>query len=168
VYKIHLVLSCVIITQYDFSLIGINAVIDDYQLAFYLNKYLGSNFTRTDKDLDVRDKSGRNLNYFPLFLHEDIQSMDTWYLINNKYITENTFFEKDKNISQNLFFNSILSTDVTRYFLPAKKEVNYLLRLENNEHLIGEIVKKIRKIPVVTTAFSIEYNTLRSKRNLIF
>ncbi|MCK5781183.1 MAG: IPExxxVDY family protein [Flavobacteriales bacterium] len=154
--------------EYDFSLIGINTVYDDYQLAFYLNKYLDTNFTRTSKDLDVRANNGKELYYFPLFLHEDIHNMDTLYLINNKYTTENNFFEKDKDISQNLFFQSNQSTETTRYFIPEKKEVDYLIRLEDSEHIVSEMVRKIRSISEITTAFYIEYNTLRSKRNLIF
>ncbi|MEN8137799.1 MAG: IPExxxVDY family protein [Bacteroidota bacterium] len=154
--------------EYDFSIIGINTVVDDHQLAFYLNKYLETNFIRISKDLDVRGKSKEEISYFPLFLHEDIQNMDTWYLINNKYVAENNFFEKDKSTSQNLFFQSNQPTQIARYFLPEKKEVNYLLRLEYNDNRIDKIIKKIRSIPVVTTAFSIEYNSLRSKQNLIF
>jgi hypothetical protein len=156
--------------EYDFSIIGINTVVDDSQLAYYLNKYLETNFIRTINDIDIQSKSGKELSFFTHFTYEDTDGMEDWHLIGNKYITENKFFEKENNLSQNLFFHSSQPTQITRYFIPEKKEVNYLLRLDfiDNENKINKLVNIIRSIPVVTTAFSIEYNTLRSKRNLIF
>lgn len=156
--------------EYDFSIIGISTVAGDHQMAFYLNKYLGTNFSRLKKDLDVQGKSEDHISYFPIFLHEDVQGYEEWFLIGNKYNTENKFFEKDEKISHNLFFNNDQSTQITKYFIPEKKEVNYILRLDHidNKGKLEKLVKTIRLLPVVTTAFSIEYNTLRSKQNLIF
>lgn len=96
--------------------------------------------------------------------------MEEWHLISNKYNTENQLEEEVEEKSQDLFSQNNQATQITNYFIPEKKEVNYLLRLDyiENKKRFDDLISMIRSIPTITTAYSIEYNALRSKRNLIF
>jgi len=155
--------------EFDFSIIGIKTILDDYELAFHLNKTIGTYFVRCEMDIDLHDKSNNESSYFSHFIFENEGEMEEWHLISNKYNTENNLSEKE-DVKQDLFSQNNQATQITKYFIPEKKEINYLLRIDyiENESRINDLVSKIRSIPAITTAFSIEYNTLRSKRNLIF
>lgn len=156
--------------EYDFSIIAINSVANDVQIAYNLNKYLNACFNRVEDDLDVYFKDKAEPVYFPLYLHEDKQYMENWYLINNKFTSEEASVSTNKEELQDLFFASGISTQSNTYFLPEKKEINFILRLDSieDENRLDQIIKKIRSIPIITTAYTIDYNTLRSKKNLIF
>ena len=155
--------------EFDYTVIGINTVIDDYQLAYLLNNVIKTYFIRCEIDIDVQNRSNDQLSYFSHFIYENIDEMEEWHLISNKYNTENNFSEKEE-VSQDLFSQNNQVTQITKYFIPEKKEVNYLLRIDfiENKKRLDDLISTIRSIPAITTAFSIEYNTLRSKRNLIF
>ena len=155
--------------EYEFSIIGIITTLEDYQLAYNLNKYLGTSFKRERNDIDVQGKSENELSYFSHFFYSNEEEMEEWHLINNRYNTEEEFSERVDSVSQNLFYNNDQVMQLTRYFLPEKKKANYILRLDlMNTNLIDKLVSKIHAIPSVTTAFSIKYDTLHSKQNLIF
>lgn len=156
--------------DFEYTIIGIKTVLDDYQLAFNLNKELNTYFVRSKNDIDVQDKSENELSYYSHFVYENTEEMEEWHLISNKYNTENKFSEKAKEESQDLFSLNNQVTQITKYFIPEKKELNYLLRIDyiENKRRIDELINKIRSVTAITTAFSIQYNTLRSKQNLIF
>lgn len=156
--------------DFEYSVIAIKTILDDYQLAFHLNKHLNTFFVRHKRDIDVQGKSENELSYYSHFSYQNEEDMEEWHLISNKYNTENQFAEEVEETSQDLFSLNNQTTQITKYFIPEKKEVNYLLRLDfiENKKRIDDLISKIRSIPTITTAFSIEYNTLRSKRNLIF
>ena len=156
--------------EYEFSIIGISTVERDFKLAYNLNKYLNTSFVREDKDLDVKSVSEKSINYYSKFFYNDEENFEEWFLISNKYDKEESFSGKEKNIEGNLFFQLDQSIQVSKYLLPENKNANYILRIDliENKSRLKSIVDKIINIPVVKTAFPIEYNTLRSKRNLIF
>ena len=156
--------------DFEYTIIGIKTILDDYQLAFHLNNDLGTYFVRLKNDIDVQDKSEYELSYFSHFIYDNDEEMEEWHLISNKYNTEKHFSEKVEEKSQDLFSQNNEVTQITKFFIPEKKEINYLLRIDfiENKDRIDRLINNIRSIPAITTAFSIEYNTLRSKRNLIF
>lgn len=156
--------------DFEYSVIAIKTVLDDYQLAFKLNKHLNTYFVRHKIDIDVQGKSENQLSYYSHFSYQNEEEMEEWHLISNKYNTENQLEEEVEEKSQDLFSQNNQATQITNYFIPEKKEVNYLLRLDyiENKKRFDDLISMIRSIPTITTAYSIEYNALRSKRNLIF
>lgn len=154
--------------KYDFSLIGINTSINDYLMAFYLNKYLGTKFIRSSKDLDAKESDG-DISYFSLFSHENNEKYEIWHLINNKYTTQKLLSEKNDS-QKNLFSNLNQTSQINKYLIPEQKKANYILRLESseNERKMNKIKSSINSIPAVVTAFIIDYKNLKSKHNLIF
>ena len=156
--------------DFEYTIIGIRTILEDYQLAFHLNNELGTYFVRLSEDIDIQGKSENELSYFSHFIYENEEEMEEWHLISNKYNTEKHFSEEVDGKSQDLFSQNNQVTQITKFFIPEKKEINFLLRIDFIEDKIrvDSLIKNIRSILGITTAFSIEYNTLRSKRNLIF
>ena len=156
--------------DFEYTIIGISTILDDYQLAFHLNNDLGTFFVRLREDIDIQGKSENELSYFSHFIYENEEEMEEWHLISNKYNTEKHFSAEVDSKLQDLFTQNNQVTPITKFFIPEKKEINFLIRIDfiENKERVESLITKIRSIHAITTAFSIEYNTLRSKRNLIF
>ena len=143
-----------------FSLFAIHTDLDDYRLAYFLNKYLGINLCRKAFDLDFVNSKGS----FSVFEYIDQSNFLKWSLISNIYnhnfsgkISHDDLFAKSNNLVQK--FNLL-----TEY-----ENVNYLLKIENNDNQVDleNIVKEMKSIPQVITLYDINKD-LKNKENLIF
>jgi len=142
----------------DYHLIGIHSTLEDYQLAFLLNKFFKINLKKASYDLDV--KNGDYNSYYSIFEYTNKELYYDWFLINNsyKFIT--------KPIKPGLFNES----EIITHLLPEKKKIDYFLKIEGDidcEH-VDCSVKTINSIPQILTSYKIETNTLKSKNFLIF
>ena len=143
-----------------FSLFAIHTDLDDYRLAYFLNKHLGINLFRKTFDLDFVNSKGS----FSVFEYIDQTSFLKWSLISNIY--NYNFSAKASN--DDLFVES--NNLVQKVNLLAEyKNVNYLLKIENNESQVDleAIVKEIKSISQVITLYDINKD-LKNKENLIF
>ncbi len=147
--------------EVDFTLIGILCAIEDYRLAYLLNKNLEIILSRKPSDFDCgSDKMG-----YPIFQWEDTKQFITWNLVSNSCKREVTHQSNKKSL-----FDAEEKSIQTTYLLPEYKAVNYLLKIENECSTRKEafILNKIMSIPQIATAFSIDIDQLKSKDNLIF
>jgi len=146
----------------NFSLIGIHCTIEDYRLAYMLNKTLELKLVRQDNDID----NNNNKTAFSIFEWEDNTHFKTWNLVSNvcRLITNQIDNTKDSLFS----FNP--SVTKTHYLVPEFSKANYLLKTNNEFQSKKEkfILEKILKIDQVITAYTIPYNSLKSKDQLIF
>ena len=129
-------------------------------MAYFLNKHLGINLFRKKFDLDFINSKGS----FSVFEYIDQTSFLKWSLISNIY--NYNFSAKASN--DDLFVES--NNLVQKVNLLAEyKNVNYLLKIENNESQVNleAIVKEIKSIPQVITLYDINKD-LKNKENLIF
>ena len=143
-----------------FSLFAIHTDLDDYRLAYFLNKHLGINLFRKTFDLDFVNSKGS----FSVFEYIDQTNFLKWSLISNIY--NYNFSAKASN--DDLFVES--NSLVQKVNLLAEyKNVNYLLKIENNESQVDleAIAKEIKSIPQVITLYDINKD-LKNKENLIF
>ena len=143
-----------------FSLFAIHTDLDDYRLAYFLNKHLGINLFRKVFDLDFVNSKGS----FSVFEYIDQTNFLKWSLISNIY--NYNFSAKASN--DDLFVES--NSLVQKVNLLAEyKNVNYLLKIENNESQVDleSIAKEIKSIPQVITLYDINKD-LKNKENLIF
>ena len=143
-----------------FSLFAIHTDLDDYRLAYFLNKCLGINLCRKEFDLDFVNSKGS----FSVFEYIDQTNFLKWSLISNIY--NYNFSAKASN--DDLFVES--NNLVQKVNLLAEyKNVNYLLKIENNESQVDleAIVKEIKSISQVITLYDINKD-LKNKENLIF
>ena len=144
-----------------FTLFAVHCTLEDYRLAYLLNKYLGIALTRKQSDLDF--KNGK-LTY-SIFEWEDCKQQIIWSLVSNVCKTED--YRKGNN---NSLFSMQEKITKTNYLIPEYKTVNYFLKIDNEFNFSKEkyILNNILKIPQVATAYSIESNKLKSKDHLIF
>ena len=143
-----------------FSLFAIHTDLDDYRLAYFLNKHLGINLFRKTFDLDFVNSKGS----FSVFEYIDQTSFLKWSLISNIYnynfsakVSNDDLFVESNNLVQKVNL-------LTEY-----KNVNYLLKIENNESQVDleAIAKEIKSISQVITLYDINKD-LKNKENLIF
>ncbi|SHG55419.1 IPExxxVDY family protein [Flagellimonas flava] len=140
----------------NFQLIAIHSGLEDYAMGYAINSICGLRLKRRDKDL----KFDQDLS-FSVFEWEDELSDTYWTLISNKCTV------KTEIPSDGLFQNRTSSR--TDYLVKEHKEVDYILKVDGGETpILNGKIKFINQIPKVVTAYSLETQTLKSKRNLIF
>ena len=139
-----------------FILVAIHSGLEDYSLAYTLNKSLKIQLKRAKSDLDLSEDI-----FFPYYEWKDEFNDQQWQLIANNSSKE------EKLSFQNLFENETSFT--MHHLVPEHKEVDYFLKIEQDEAEESvEILNSILSIPQVVTAYTIDTNAMKSKQNLIF
>ena len=143
----------------DYELIAIHSSLEDYKLAYRLNKELGLQLQKNDNYIEISISEGKSA--FENFAFDDEKNDIIWTLIENK----TTIINSNKQTSS--LFEQV---DITVFLLPEYKKADYLIKIENVDYGFDadEIIDKIVKIKNITTAYSIDTTNLKSKNNLIF
>ncbi|QNM84974.1 IPExxxVDY family protein [Polaribacter pectinis] len=142
----------------EYSLIGIHTTLEDYKLAYLLNKNLQTRFSKSDKDLEFEKE--KNKISFSIYNFCSTTYDYEWFLIANSFKKEN------KTNSNELS----LTTETKTYLIPEKKKVDFFIKIsgEVDYSFVLNTIEQIKKIEQVITSYSIDYNTLKSKDFLIF
>jgi hypothetical protein len=145
----------------SFSLLAIHCGLDDYRLAYLLNKYLGLKLSRMPRDLDYKYLAAS----YSVYEWYNTENEVSWNLISNVCKKE-----EDSLQSSGSLFTSQSKVLKTYHLLPEYKNVDYLVKISNeSQHLNEKIVlSKIQAIPQVVTSYTIDTEKLKSKDNLIF
>ncbi|AIZ40819.1 hypothetical protein M666_04075 [Cellulophaga baltica 18] len=140
----------------SFALIALHCNIEDFKLAYTINKFLKCGFKRRKNNLVFSDTIS-----LPVFEWKDTINDRYWMLISNSGQSE----ESNDNTG---LFNDMPSIK-KQHLIPEYKNVDYFIKLEQ-EDLDAEtaILKSILAIPKIITAYTINTDTLKSKNNLIF
>lgn len=146
------------ICEEEYSLIGIHTTLEDYKLAYLLNKEIKTNFSKSRFNLDFTKDN--TVISFSLFNYTNEEYYYDWYLISN------SFKEENLNANKNVLFAS----EIKNYLIPEKKNVDFFIKIvgESNPFYIKKIITKIKQIPQVITSYDVDYKTLKSKDFLIF
>lgn len=144
-----------------FTLIGIHCTLEDYRIAYLLNKHLDIGLVRKKLDLDFKsDKTN-----YPIFEWNDNKLSTSWNLVSN-------MCKKDINEHSNMNTLFYMPETITNIYnlIAEHKKVNYLLKIESelNPTKVKYVLSLILQIPQVVTAYTIDINKLKSKNNLIF
>ena len=147
----------------DFELIAIHSSLEDYRLAYFINRELGILLEKSPLDIGITIAEGETS--FSRFVYEEAESESGWSLIQNKNRVVSTqqdatsLFEAD---------GYALSTNV--FMLPEFKKVDYILKIEPMpcDMTADGLVEKLLAIKYITTAYAINHKKLKSKNNLIF
>jgi len=139
----------------DFQLLALHTAMEDHAMAYALNAFCGLHLKRTNQDLEV----GTSQPY-PMFIWENEVEETYWTLIKNK-------IEEEQNVPDSGLFG-VTQTASISYVLQEHKEVDYILKVEGNEESLQKKLQQMREIPKLLTAYEIQTNKLKSKRNLIF
>ena len=145
----------------SFSLIAIHCRLEDYRLAYLLNKYLKLNLRRREQDLDY--------NYFDasfaIFEWQNDNIDRVWNLVSNVCKKQEAALQS----SGSLFDNQ---TTVTRtvHLISELKTVDYLIKISNEDRHFNEkhVINIIQTIPQIITTYPIDIDQLKSKEHLIF
>ena len=148
----------------DYDLIAIHSTLEDYHLAYFLNKKLPILLSLSKQQIEVKTKEGQV--FFSKFDYTDTVNEAQISLIQNK----NQCSIKRKNNSLNLFLNKELEIEMNVFFIPELNKVDFFLKIEHGyEDLYTEIfVKKIKEINNISTVYKINPEKIKSKNNLIF
>ena len=141
-----------------YSLIGIHSTLEDYKLAYLMNRNLNTRFNKATKDLEF--KRDHKKASFSIYNYENTNDGFDWFLIANSYRREN------QTVSNEL----LLTSETKTYLISEKKKVDFFLKIcgESEYDFVMKIIQKIKNIDNVITAYSIDKNTLKSRDFLIF
>lgn len=141
----------------EYSLIGIHTTLEDFKLAYLLNKTLLTKFRKLKNDLTIEVQQEKVS--FPMFKYENTKYDFDWFLIANSIKTENL-------TSTNQL---LLTTETKKFLIPEKKKIDYFIKIsgEIETSFITKTIKKIKSIDQIITSYSIDKNTLKSKDFLI-
>lgn len=144
--------------DHDYSLIGIHSALEDYRIAYFLNKSLKIHLTRFKEDLDFSSGNCK----FPLYSYEDEATFTSWFLISNKHIFIDNVVSEKNNLFQ--------EETKTSFFIPEKKQIDYFIKINGNIELkeIQEILLQINQTYNIITSYTLDPNDLKSKDHLIF
>ncbi len=143
----------------DYELIAVHSSLDDYKLAYMLNKELGVQLSKNLAYVEIAIPEGKSA--FSNYIFDDEKNDVVWTLIENK----TTIINSNKQTTS--LFEQV---DITVFLLPEFKKADYLIKIENIDYGFNSesIIEKIQEIKNVTTAYAIDITNLKSKNNLIF
>ncbi|QMU66613.1 MAG: IPExxxVDY family protein [Flavobacteriaceae bacterium] len=141
-----------------YTLLCIHTTLEDYKLAFLLNKQLKIHFHKTKNDVSVADK--KQNTSFSTYHYIDREYDFEWHLISNS-CTQETVLNNNELLQ---------STEKKTYLINEKKNIDFFIKItgETNQPFISKTVDKINTIQEVVTSYSIDINTLKSKDFLTF
>ena len=150
--------------EIDYHLIAIHTSLEDYRLAYFINKKLPVNLGKSKNEIQINIKEGETK--FSRFYFYDVEMGVSWNLVQNK----NEVIQQKSDNAQNLFSNLNLEILTKVYLLPEFKKVDFFLKIENPEYTMNmvKIYALLNKIKSISTVYAVETNKIKSKNNLIF
>lgn len=145
----------------SFTLIAIHCRLEDYRLAYLINKHLNIRLVRLPQDLDYKYLDAN----YSIYEWDDEQHQTTWNLISNVCKKEEASLQSSGSL-----FNSDQTVLKTYHLLPEFKKVDFFIKITTDEESIdeNELLKKLLDIPQLITCYSIDPENIKSKDNLIF
>lgn len=145
----------------DYTLIAIHSSLDDYRLAYFVNRELEIRLEKCTRDISFKQRERKA--YFSRYTFEDETNDTAWNLIQNK----NSIVSTPTDNLSSLFSGSVYNVTTSVFFIPELKTVDYILKVENDENE-ENVIRALLAIKYVATAYKIDHNKLKSKNNLIF
>ncbi len=147
--------------DFPVQLIGIICPEPNYRMAFLINQATHCYFSRAEKDVEFYDRKTELRSNFALYEFKDEEMMMDWYLVANK------FSAKSDAKDGELFTDS--GTRKT-YLVQDHQQADYFIQTMDdcNPALIGSMVKQLKSISSVITAYTIDAEGLKHKEHLYF
>lgn len=142
--------------EIEYTLLALHTGVEDYTLAYHLNKVLKMSFKRQKADIAICDVSS-----VAVFNCENVKDQSNWFLIANKAVLGPQTMEAD------LFQNEPIKTNA--YLIPERKEIDFFIKIEDDHKTcLSDLIRKIKTIPDIVTVYNLDYTGLKSKQNLTF
>lgn len=147
----------------NFQLIAIHTQLEDYRLAYFINKKIGLNLSKSK--IEILVKNNKVETSFSRFFYEDLKNEVNWNLLKNK----NYIYSQQEN-TLDLFKETNAQFTKNIYLLPEYKKVDFFLKinLPDSTTTNNEILNILNTIEHVSTVYEINLANLKSKNNLIF
>lgn len=146
--------------EVNYELIAIHTSLEDYHLAYFINRQLPIQLKKNPSEIQVSNKEGET--FFSRFSFEDHDAGIYWDLLQNK-----NEVRVQSNV-QNLFGDTATQIAARAYLLPEFKKVDYLLKVSDSSANTSDVVQKLGEIDRISTIYSVDANNIKSKNNLIF
>mgnify|MGYP000150328808 CR=1 FL=1 len=142
----------------EYSLIGIHTTLEDYKLAYILNKRLGIKLGKCRDDLKFEEISKKAS--FSIFEYLDKEYDYEWFLIANSAKIE----------TQTKSDELLLTSELKTFLISEEKKVDFFIKISGtlNHNFTQKIIAKIKEINTIITSYSIDKNSLKSKDFLTF
>lgn len=148
----------------DYQLIAIHTTLEDYRLAYNINKCLPVILSKCNSNVSIKKKVAEI--QFSRFVFDDEKKDITWNLIQNK----NEFSSTEFTTNTGLFENTSTQIPTKSYLIPEHKKVDYFLKIENcvEPIIIQNVISEIKNLEHINTVYAVAIETIKSKNNLIF
>lgn len=149
--------------EQPYKLLAIHSSVEEYKLAYLLNKHLDLRLARSPHDLDLH--AGAENIHFAHFVYEDQQKYCRYHLVTNIARRE----ELSGSGENSLFFGEQMAVKKS-YLLPEFKQVDFFVKIEDELDSINDrlLISRILEIPQISTAYAIDFDRIKTKENLIF
>ncbi|MDT0691297.1 IPExxxVDY family protein [Salegentibacter sp. F188] len=147
----------------SFRLIAIYCPVEQYKMAYLLNKHLDLHLKRARRDVDFNHKSVQAM--YALFTSKDHKTHCVFNLVTNKFKGQ-----ARKVLSSGSLFYEEEVRPLVVHLIPEYKKVDFFLKIEEDipEHTFKRLLNIVNNIPQVLAAYNIDADNLKSKENLIF
>ena len=147
----------------EFGLIALYGDLEEYKMAYLLNKYLKLQLKRERRDIDFNHKSVEA--YYAHYSFKDPVHFRSYHLVANKFKGE-----PKKILSSGSLFEEEEVTPLQVNLVPDYKKVDFFLKIDEelSHKDLNLLVNAISQIPQVRAVYKIDTDLLKSKQNLIF
>lgn len=145
----------------SYKLIAIHCRLEDYRLAYLLNKHLELKLGRKDKDIDFKYLESS----YSIFEWDNETEYVMWNLISNVCKKE-----EDSLYSTGTLFSDTEKVLKTFHLISEYKKVDYFLKISEEILNVDEklILNKLQAIPQIITSYTVDPLKIKSKDHLIF
>ena len=145
----------------SYKLIAIHCRLEDYRLAYLLNKHLELRLERKEKDIDFKYLESS----YSIFEWDNETEYILWNLISNVCKKE-----EDSLYSSGTLFSDNEKVLKTFHLISEYKKVDYFLKISEESQSINEktILSKLQDIPQIITSYTVDPLNIKSKDHLIF
>ena len=147
----------------DYKVIAIHSGLEDFRLAYFINKILNIRLSILQEQLELKVEST-----YALFNHYNFIDLDNdvlWNLIPNK-----THYQSVIKESTSLFNDHATAFRTHIYLLPELKSVDFLLKIDDLDETfdIDSVIEKLKTLKSVSLVYELQQNKIKNKNNLIF
>lgn len=146
----------------DFKLIGLNANLEPFKLAFLINKKLHLSFSRKEEDI-ILIHQGYQIN-FALYSYRDPKTECVLYFIQNK----SEYIDQKPKFVASLFGND--EQIIGKFLMESHKHCDYFIKIEDESKRFKtkKLSMQLNEIPQIVSSYEVPTETLKSPENLTF
>lgn len=145
----------------SFGLIAIHCSLEDFRLAYLINKHLDLRLQRQDLDLDYK----YNAASYSVYEWICNKEYTTWNLISNVCKREHNML-----YSTGSLFEKPQQTTKKYHLIPEMSKVDYFLKITSDLYLKRErlYISQLQNIPQIIACYQVDVDKIKNKDHLIF